>query len=65
MCVVGGGGLVNCGDDAEDEQEGDIDDCSPEVDSTAAERTGDGERQDVGNELEARVDEVKLERTLG
>lgn len=52
------------GYDAEDEQEGDIDDCSPEVNGTAAEGTGDGERQDVGNELEARVDEVKLKGTL-
>jgi hypothetical protein len=63
--VVGGVGLVDGGADAEDEEEDDVGEKTPEVNRTPAKPGRQEPREDVGDEPEARVDEVELEGLVG
>lgn len=63
--VVGRVVLRDRGADAEDHEEGYVDACAPEVDCAAAEPGGDEPGADIGDELEARVDQAQLERKVG
>lgn len=62
--VVGSAALADASADTEKHKQDDVGDCAPEVDSTAAEPASERPGEDVGKELEARVDEVEVESTV-
>ena len=59
--VVCSGGLVDGGNNTEEEEESDVDGSTPEIDGSSAEPCGKRPGDGVGDELEARVDEIELE----
>lgn len=61
LCIVGRVVLRNGSANAEDEEEGNVGGGAPEIDGAAAEPASKRQGQGVGNELEARVDQVELE----
>jgi hypothetical protein len=50
--------------DTEEEEQGDVCRCAPQVDSSAAEPGGQRPRETVGHQLEAGVDQVEFEREV-
>jgi hypothetical protein len=59
--IVGLNVLGNRRADTEEEEQGDVCGCAPQVDSSAAEPSGKRPRETVGYQLEAGVDQVKFE----
>lgn len=63
--VVGCAALLDGRAHAEDEEESDVGGCAPEVDGSTTEPGSQRPGENVGDELQTRIDQVELERSVG
>lgn len=61
LSIIGSARLLDRSADAEDDQEGNVGGGTPEVDGAATEPSSQRPRENVGDELQARVDKVQVE----